>query len=175
MCSSVWRNPLLLRWLSLFLLVAGPAAAQPALGGKGLADVEALLGRPDLLTRDNPAEIWQYGNTYCVLHIFFYPSGTNGAYVVEHVERRMRPAYASQPERCTLGDPPGATPAPSPQPVPETPAAPPVPVEQQDEMPAERPVSQLEAVPTSDPVAAPPPLPVRTRPPAPSPDMAPLN
>ena len=70
-----------------------------ALLGLARADVAALLGPPGLLRRDPPAEMWQYRNEACVLHLFLYAVGADTGYEVRHVELRGR-AGAPVPARC---------------------------------------------------------------------------
>ena len=79
-----------------------------ALVGLARADVAALLGPPGLLRRDPPAEMWQYRNEGCVLHLFLYPVPADTGYEVRHVELRGR-AGAPVPARCYAGliDAPG--------------------------------------------------------------------
>ena len=79
-----------------------------ALLGLARADVAALLGPPRLLRRDPPAEMWQYRNEGCVLHLFLYPVPADTGYEVRHVELRGR-AGAPVPARCYAGliDAPG--------------------------------------------------------------------
>ena len=108
----------MLRLLSLCLFLALPAVAQDAppspgldIDGLGFVEVEARLGKPDLLTRDPPAEIWQYAREHCVLYVFFYPTLDSRTLLVEHVEQRMRDGYGDRPELCLGQDdslaPPG--------------------------------------------------------------------
>jgi len=73
-----------------------------ALLGLARADVAALLGPPRLLRRDPPAEMWQYRNEECVLHLFLYPVRAAAAYEVRHVELRGH-AGAPVPARCYAG------------------------------------------------------------------------
>ncbi|MFN3230746.1 MAG: hypothetical protein ACE363_01160 [Alphaproteobacteria bacterium] len=90
-------------FLSVLLLLAWPVAAQDAsqpLKGQSPQQIKALFGEPELLTRDAPVQIWQYGNDVCVAHVFFYPQGDAGALAVEHVETRMRDGYTDRPELC---------------------------------------------------------------------------
>ena len=73
-----------------------------ALVGLARADVAALLGPPGLLRRDPPAEMWQYRNEDCVLHLFLYAVRADAGYEVRHVELRGR-AGAPAPARCYAG------------------------------------------------------------------------
>jgi len=61
-----------------------------ALDGMSRADLTALFGRPRLLRRDPPAELWQYAGRSCVLHLFLYQSPADGRYRVKHYETASR-------------------------------------------------------------------------------------
>ena len=95
-----------MRWfLSALMFFSGATAAQDLdaskpLAGQEFAQVEALFGKPQLITRDMPAEIWQYSNDVCVVHIFFYREKLGRPFMVDHVEIRMRDGYADRPELC---------------------------------------------------------------------------
>jgi len=57
-----------------------PVVPLPPVGvlrGKTVAEIEAVFGRPVLLRKDEPAEVWQYLTTQCALHIVFYPENKN--------------------------------------------------------------------------------------------------
>jgi hypothetical protein len=58
------------------------------LHGKTHADLVSLLGAPDFVRRDPPAEIWQYRGVDCVLDLFLYPEA--GEVQVVHAETRDR-------------------------------------------------------------------------------------
>jgi len=45
------------------------------------AELEALLGTPELRRREIPAELWRYGGEECLLHVFLYRDNTGGARV----------------------------------------------------------------------------------------------
>ncbi len=57
-----------------------------------------LLGKPDFLRRDAPAEIWQYRGKECILDVFLYDSGEY--YRVLHFEVRERTAKSVSTGRC---------------------------------------------------------------------------
>ncbi len=57
-----------------------------------------LLGKPDFLRRDAPAEIWQYRGKECILDVFLYDSGEH--YRVLHFEVRERTAKSVSTGRC---------------------------------------------------------------------------
>ena len=63
--------------------------------------VAALLGPPGFRRRDNPAEIWQYGDESCILDLFLYKAGE--AYRVTHVEVRGRSVAVVDRKACYLG------------------------------------------------------------------------
>ncbi len=60
--------------------------------GKDAAALRAMLGAPGFLRRDNPAQLWRYAATGCMLELYLYRSGPSGAYVVRHVSARPVPA-----------------------------------------------------------------------------------
>lgn len=63
--------------------------ANPArLKGMSADAVRALIGSPDFLRRERPAEVWQYYGRGCVLDLFLY--GENGVGRVAHVDLRAR-------------------------------------------------------------------------------------
>lgn len=74
------------------------------------SELEGRFGRPDLVRREGPAEVWQYVSGPCVLHFFFYPgSGTAAAPAgkVEHVEAKTRPGPWGEdltPEAACAGE-----------------------------------------------------------------------
>jgi hypothetical protein len=87
---------------SAVALPAVPVSAAPGgLGRLGSArgvELAALLGRPDFLRRDGPAEVWQYRTRSCVLDFFLYdePDGQR----VAHAEARNRAGAAMTARRC---------------------------------------------------------------------------
>ena len=79
---------------------AGPALAAAApdpmvavdadperLIGLTVAEAAELLGRPGLVRREPPAEVWQYAGSECVLHLFLYDREVGGP-AVTHFEMR---------------------------------------------------------------------------------------
>ncbi|TNE39371.1 MAG: hypothetical protein EP348_03615 [Alphaproteobacteria bacterium] len=74
--------------------------------GKGKADIRAVFGKPNLLRKEAPAEIWQYLTRNCALHLFFYPSrkaADKGGLKVTHYEvnSRLYPAVKkAEVEKC---------------------------------------------------------------------------
>ena len=61
-----------------------------ALLGLARADVAALLGPPNILRRDPPAEMWQYQKEACVVYVFLFAAEAESDYRVRHVEVRDR-------------------------------------------------------------------------------------
>ena len=57
-----------------------------------------ILGAPDFVRRDGPAQVWQYRAKHCVLDLFLYENGENSR--VEHVELRRRGHGAEPIDRC---------------------------------------------------------------------------
>jgi hypothetical protein len=74
-----------------------PSAVPPAdlVGLDGLS-LEHLLGKPGLVRRDYPAEVWQYRNPSCVLDVYLYPDDER--LTVTHAEARA-PKIAGDPLR----------------------------------------------------------------------------
>lgn len=60
--------------------------------------LNALLGTPDLIRRDAPAEIWQYVGGDCVFDVVLYESGTG--YAVSYLEARDAAAAVQPPRPC---------------------------------------------------------------------------
>jgi hypothetical protein len=58
--------------------------------------LETLLGKPGLVRRDYPAEVWQYRNPSCVLDVYLYPDAER--LTVTHAEARA-PKIAGDPLR----------------------------------------------------------------------------
>ena len=74
---------------------------EPArLFGLSRARIEALLGGPGFVRRDEPAIVWRYANGRCFLDVFFYRE--EGDYVVNHVEARGRSVFRMAVKACFL-------------------------------------------------------------------------
>ena len=74
---------------------------EPArLFGLSRARIEALLGGPGFVRRDEPAIVWRYANGHCFLEVFFYRE--EGDYVVNHVEARGRSVFRMAVKACFL-------------------------------------------------------------------------
>ncbi len=54
--------------------------------GLTVGEAAKLLGRPALVRREPPAEVWQYAASECVLHLFLYER--EGGAAVTHFEMR---------------------------------------------------------------------------------------
>ena len=54
--------------------------------GLTVGEAARLLGRPALVRREPPAEVWQYAESECVLHLFLYQR--EGGPAVTHFEMR---------------------------------------------------------------------------------------
>jgi len=65
------------------------------LKGVSAIDARALLGEPDFLRREKPAEVWQYYGQDCVLDLFVYGEGANQ--IISYVDLRAR-GKASTPD-----------------------------------------------------------------------------
>ena len=66
--------------------------------GLGKEGVQDLLGDPQLIRRDGPAEVWQYTANACILDLFLYEVGEN--YRVEYMELRTQPGEDTARGRC---------------------------------------------------------------------------
>jgi hypothetical protein len=60
--------------------------------------VNALLGTPDLIRREAPAEIWQYVGGDCVFDVVLYARGQS--YAVSYLEARDVTAAVRPPRPC---------------------------------------------------------------------------
>lgn len=60
--------------------------------------VTALLGSPDLIRRESPAEIWQYVTGDCVFDVVLYANGQG--YAVSYTEARDATAAVQAPRPC---------------------------------------------------------------------------
>lgn len=62
---------------------------QPAtMVGLQRARLEQLVGKPDRIRREDPAEIWQFSGRNCVLDIFLYDRGQGAT--IAYIEERDR-------------------------------------------------------------------------------------
>jgi hypothetical protein len=57
-----------------------------------------VLGAPDFVRRDGPAQVWQYRAENCVFDLFLYGDGNSSR--VTHVELRERRATDESAEAC---------------------------------------------------------------------------
>lgn len=64
--------------------------------------VMALLGEPSFKRRDDPAQIWQYRDSICILDVFLYRPDGGGAYRVTYVEVRGHGVIKVSREDCFL-------------------------------------------------------------------------
>lgn len=77
---------------------APPALKPERIMGLTRSELLDLLGKPDFLRRDAPAEIWQYRGKECILDVFLYDSGKY--YRVLHFEVRARRAESVSTAWC---------------------------------------------------------------------------
>ncbi len=69
--------------------------------GMGRDQVVALLGTPNLLRRDPPAELWLYEGQTCTAHLFLYQSSPDSDYQVRYVETQVdRQPVAASASAC---------------------------------------------------------------------------
>jgi len=66
--------------------------------GLAPAALSTVLGEPELIRREAPAEIWQYRNDNCVLDVFLYE--TAGRREVTYVEARDGTAQKIEARTC---------------------------------------------------------------------------
>ncbi len=85
-------------------IVPGPdrVPAPRTLLGLEHHQVAALLGEPSFKRRDDPAQIWQYRDSTCILDVFLYRPEGGGAYRVTHVEVRGHGVIKVSHEDCFL-------------------------------------------------------------------------
>ncbi len=85
-------------------IVPGPdrVPAPRTLLGLEHHQVMALLGEPSFKRRDDPAQIWQYRDSTCILDIFLYRPKGGGAYRVTHVEVRGHGVIKVSDKDCFL-------------------------------------------------------------------------
>ncbi len=85
-------------------IVPGPdrVPAPRTLLGLEHHQVMALLGEPSFKRRDDPAQIWQYRDSTCILDVFLYRPDGGGAYRVTNVEVRGHGVIKVSDEDCFL-------------------------------------------------------------------------
>lgn len=66
--------------------------------GLGRKAVQALLGKPGLVRREAPAEVWQYQSGGCVLDVFLYQASTD--FQVVYLEARTGQAINTAAATC---------------------------------------------------------------------------
>lgn len=87
--------------------VAAPEPPKPpepipdleSLRGLNAVEVTALLGAPQFQRIDQPARIWQYRTSGCILDLFLYPSA-GGELSVDHLETRRLKSPGDDPQSC---------------------------------------------------------------------------
>ena len=77
---------------------ASGALALDRLKGLSAGELSAALGEPTLLSRDGPAQIWQYAGQGCVLHVFLYQE--RGSFRVRYSELRIDDPAAGLAPAC---------------------------------------------------------------------------
>lgn len=63
-------------------------------------DLASLLGSPTLRRADPPAEVWQYRDNSCVLHVFLYQDPISGGYAVTYVDTVQRGSRLLSNDDC---------------------------------------------------------------------------
>jgi hypothetical protein len=79
---------------------AAPILSSDSSAFIGLAeqDLATVLGKPKLVRKDDPAEVWQYSGADCVVDFYLYDS--DGRMTVAFVEARDSQADNAPTERC---------------------------------------------------------------------------
>jgi len=91
--------------VAFFALLAGCQAAPPpdpvhsaSILGLDSGAVRKLLGEPGLIRREEPAEVWQYRTTSCVLDVVMYDQASGPR--VAYTEARTPTAEPTQAGPC---------------------------------------------------------------------------
>ena len=71
-----------------------PISSADRLVGLTAANASKLLGQPQLLRQEDPAEIWQYRSDRCVLDLYLY--GPPGEQKVQHAELRRQSKISNE-------------------------------------------------------------------------------
>ena len=66
--------------------------------GLGRKAVQELLGKPGLVRREAPAEVWQYQSRGCVLDVFLYEASAD--FEVVYLEARTGQAITAATDSC---------------------------------------------------------------------------
>ena len=70
-------------------LTTGQALKPEHLVGLQASELEKILGTPDFVRKDPPAQRWQYRDPSCLFDVFLYQGkGSANTYTVAHVEAR---------------------------------------------------------------------------------------
>jgi len=71
-------------------------------GLKGVAarDLIGVIGKPEFIRKDRPAEIWQYRGAACTLDIFLYQNVTGEPYRVDYIETRAHAGGPTSNRAC---------------------------------------------------------------------------
>lgn len=77
---------------------AAPAARSADIIGLGTDAVEKLLGEPEMVRQDAPAEVWQYRSEACVVDLYLYPA--QASYRVVYIEARDPSAASVAADNC---------------------------------------------------------------------------
>ena len=67
-----------------------PQAKLPQLVGMAHFEVSRLLGKPNLMRQEAQAQVWQYADSDCALHLFLYNDRAEGPYRVVHINAVRR-------------------------------------------------------------------------------------
>jgi len=83
---------------------ARPVASLENIVGMSDRDVQSVFGSPTYVRHEQPAAVWQYRRSQCIVDLFMYRGGPTAGYQVEHVELRPLDAGGAlsvdQRQRC---------------------------------------------------------------------------
>ena len=67
------------------IALQAPPPVSSQLLGMTPVHVTALLGQPELIRFEPPAQVWLYRNQSCVFHVYLYTTSGNAGYNVSHI------------------------------------------------------------------------------------------
>ena len=73
-----------------------------SLRGADVSELIEIIGEPQFIRRDGPAEIWQYRGVGCTLDIFLYQAATGTPHTVNYIETRAKADGPSSNSDCLV-------------------------------------------------------------------------
>ncbi len=70
--------------------------------GRGAANLIDVIGAPEFIRKDHPAEIWQYRGSKCTLDIFLYQVTVGVPHKVDYIETRANNDGPSSNKECLI-------------------------------------------------------------------------